>query len=82
MSAFEPATGNSTTPVRPRMRKAERKKQLLSHAKQLFITLGYQDTTTEKIARAAGSLEPVLYRTSDSKNAVFGGVARDLEKRL
>ena len=37
----------------PRMRKADRKRQLLSQAKHLFVTLGYQNTTTEKIARAA-----------------------------
>jgi AcrR family transcriptional regulator len=55
----------------PRMRKAERKRQLLGHAKQLFVKLGYQDTTTERIARAAGVSEPVLYRHFESKKALF-----------
>jgi AcrR family transcriptional regulator len=55
----------------PRMRKADRKRQLLAHAKQLFVTLGYTDTTTEKIARAAGVTEPVLYRHFESKKALF-----------
>ena len=54
-----------------RMRKAERKRQLLAHAKHLFLTHGYQDTTTEKIARAAGVSEPVLYRHFESKRALF-----------
>jgi AcrR family transcriptional regulator len=54
-----------------RMRKADRKRQLLQHAKQLFVTLGYQDTTTEKIAAAAGVTEPVLYRHFESKKALF-----------
>jgi AcrR family transcriptional regulator len=54
-----------------RMRKAERKRQLLAHAKQLFVTLGYQATTTEKIAEAAGVTEPVLYRHFESKKALF-----------
>ncbi len=54
-----------------RMRKAERKRQLLQHAKQLFVTLGYQDTTTEKIADAAGVTEPVLYRHFENKKALF-----------
>ena len=47
------------------MRKADRKRQLMQHAKQLFVTLGYQHTTTEKIAQAAGVTEPVLYRHFD-----------------
>src|SRR5437870_13360297 len=54
-----------------RMRKADRKRQLLQHAKQLFVTLGYQATTTEKIAAAAGVTEPVLYRHFESKKALF-----------
>src|SRR5262249_55489924 len=32
---------------------------------------GYQDTTTEKIAAAAGVTEPVLYRHFESKKALF-----------
>jgi AcrR family transcriptional regulator len=54
-----------------RLRKAERKRQLLAHAKQLFVKHGYQDTTTEKIAGAAGVSEPVLYRHFQSKKALF-----------
>jgi TetR/AcrR family transcriptional regulator len=55
----------------PRLRKGERKRQLLAHAKQLFVSLGYHATTTEKIAAAAGVSEPVLYRHFDSKKALF-----------
>jgi AcrR family transcriptional regulator len=54
-----------------RMRKAERKRQLLMHAKQLFVTLGYQATTTEKIAAAAGVSEPVLHRHFANKKMLF-----------
>lgn len=54
-----------------RLTKAERRRQLLAHAKQLFVTLGYHATTTEKIAAAAGVTEPVLYRHFDSKKALF-----------
>src|SRR5262249_59592085 len=61
-----------------RMRKAERKRQLLAHAKQLFVTLGYQSTTTEKIARAAGVSEPVLYRHFDNKKALFLEVLQEI----
>jgi AcrR family transcriptional regulator len=63
-----------------RMRKADRKRQLLAHAKQLFVTLGYQDTTTEKIAKAAGVTEPVLYRHFESKKALFMEVLREIRQ--
>ena len=64
----------------PRMRKADRKRQLLAHAKHLFVTLGYQNTTTEKIARAAGVSEPVLYRHFESKKALFLEVLREIRE--
>jgi AcrR family transcriptional regulator len=62
------------------MRKAERKRQLLTHAKQLFVTLGYQNTTTGKIARAAGVSEPVLYRHFESKKALFLEVLQEIRE--
>lgn len=80
MSAIEQSSGNQTTPVKPRMRKAERRRQLLAHAKQLFMTLGYQDTTTDKIARAAGVSEPVLYRHFESKKALFLAVLQEIRE--
>lgn len=61
-----------------RMRKADRKRQLMQHAKQLFVTLGYHHTTTEKIAQAAGVTEPVLYRHFDSKKILFLEVLDDI----
>jgi len=70
MSASESPRLDSPKPA-ARMRRADRKQQLLAHAKQLFVTLGYQNTTTEKIARAAGVSEPMLYRHFDSKKALF-----------
>jgi AcrR family transcriptional regulator len=62
------------------MRKAERKRQLLTHAKRLFVTLGYQNTTTEKIASAAGVSEPVLYRNFGSKKALFLEVLQEIRQ--
>ncbi|MSQ93038.1 MAG: TetR/AcrR family transcriptional regulator [Gemmataceae bacterium] len=61
-----------------RMCKADRKRQLMRHAKQLFVTLGYQQTTTEKIAQAAGVTEPVLYRHFHSKKKLFLEVLDDI----
>ena len=63
-----------------RLRKAERKRQLLAHAKQLFVDHGYQDTTTEKIAQAAGVTEPVLYRHFESKKALFLEVLQEIRQ--
>ena len=63
-----------------RLTKAERKRQLLAHAKQLFVTLGYQDTTTEKIARAAGISEPVLYRHFESKKTLYLEVLKEIRE--
>lgn len=57
--------------VTARLRRTERKRQILQHAQELFVALGYQHTTTDKIARAAGVTEPVLYRHFPSKKALF-----------
>jgi AcrR family transcriptional regulator len=64
----------------PRLRKAERKRQLLATAKRLFVTHGYTATTTEKIAQAAGVSEPVLYRHFESKKALFLEVLREVRE--
>ncbi len=70
----KPAKSKATA----RMRSPERKRQLMEHAKHLFVTLGYQHTTTEKIAQAAGVTEPVLYRHFKSKKALFIEVLDDI----
>ena len=71
---------NEASRPTPRMTKAERKRQLLTHAKQLFVQLGYRETTTEKIAAAAGVTEPVLYRHFDSKKALFLEVLEEIRE--
>jgi AcrR family transcriptional regulator len=65
-------------PDAARLTRAERKRQLLAQAKQLFATLGYHATTTEKIAAAAGVTEPILYRHFDSKKALFMEVLEEV----
>jgi AcrR family transcriptional regulator len=71
---------NRRVKVKPksRMRKADRKHQLMQRAKQLFVKLGYQHTTTQKIAQAAGVTEPVLYRHFSSKKTLFLEVLDDI----
>jgi TetR/AcrR family transcriptional regulator len=63
-----------------RLRKAERKRQLVARAKELFLSLGYQHTTTEKIAQAAGVTEPVLYQHFASKKALFLAVLEEIRQ--
>jgi TetR/AcrR family transcriptional regulator len=77
MTAPQRSRGDGSQPA-GRMRKADRKRQLLAHAKQLFVTHGYQNTTTEKIAAAAGVTEPVLYRHFESKKALFLEVLQEI----
>jgi TetR/AcrR family transcriptional regulator len=79
MSAPQRRRGEAPKPP-ARMRKADRKRQLLAHAKHLFVTLGYQATTTEKIAGAAGVSEPVLYRHFPSKKALFLEVLHEIRQ--
>jgi AcrR family transcriptional regulator len=62
------------------MARADRKRQLMEHAKELFVTLGYLATTTEKIATAAGVTEPVLYRHFESKRALFLEVLHEIRQ--
>jgi AcrR family transcriptional regulator len=81
MPMSAPQRRRADAPKAPeRMRKAERKRQLLAHAKQLFVSLGYKDTTTEKIARAAGVSEPMLYRHFESKRALFLEVLKEIRE--
>jgi TetR/AcrR family transcriptional regulator, cholesterol catabolism regulator len=66
--------------VTKRLRQADRKRQLLTHAKQLFLTLGYHATTTEKIAQSAGVTEPIVYRHFDDKKGLFLEVLREIRE--
>jgi AcrR family transcriptional regulator len=79
MSAPEPRSAKADKAA-GRLRKSERKRQLLQHAKQLFVTHGYHATTTEKIAAAAGVTEPVLYRHFENKKALFLEVLKEIRQ--
>jgi AcrR family transcriptional regulator len=69
MASSQPRRNAAPRAARPT--KAERKRQLLGCAKQLFVTQGYPATTTEQIAAAARVTEPVLLRYFDGKKACF-----------
>jgi len=81
MSMSAPQRRRAETPKRPgRVRKAERKRQLLEHAKALFIADGYQNTTTAKIALAAGIGEPMLCSLFETKEALFLEVLQEIRE--
>src|SRR4051794_3199096 len=61
-----------------RISNAERRRQLLGHAKQLFAQLGYGNTTTEQVAAAAGVRESVLLRHFGNKTALLREVLQEL----
>jgi len=63
-----------------RLPRTNRKLQLLTQAKKLFLSIGYRAATTEKIAQAAGMSEPALHRHFDDKKALFLEVLRDIRE--
>jgi AcrR family transcriptional regulator len=65
-----------------RLPQADRKRLLLTNAKEQFLTVGVHATTIEKIAQAAGVSEPVLYRHFDDKKALFLEVLRDIRETM
>ncbi len=54
-----------------RMRSADRRRQLLDVAADLFAKRGYRGTTTAELAREAGITEPILYRHFENKLDLF-----------
>jgi AcrR family transcriptional regulator len=79
MTASDQSRSKKAKPT-ARLRKADRKRQLMDCAKQLFVSLGYQQTTTQRIADAAGVSEPVLYRHFANKKALFLDVLDDIRQ--
>jgi AcrR family transcriptional regulator len=61
-------TGASDT---RRLRSNERREQLLSVAARLFAESGYEATTMDHVALAAGVTKPLLYQHFESKHALY-----------
>lgn len=60
----------------------ERRRQLLDAALGAFARDGFQGTSMNRIAEAAGVTKPVLYQHFASKRALFGEVLGDVGERL
>jgi AcrR family transcriptional regulator len=61
-------TGAETT---KRLRSNERREQLLGVASSLFAAAGYDATTMDQVAVAAGVTKPLLYQHFESKHALY-----------
>jgi AcrR family transcriptional regulator len=60
-----------TSPAPPRMNGADRRDQLCSVARDLFVVTGFRGTTTSAVADAAGVSEALLIKHFGSKEALF-----------
>jgi AcrR family transcriptional regulator len=70
----QPATKTvAPTPVR-RLRRAERREQLLAAATQAFARTGFAATSLDDIAEAAGISRVLLYRHFESKTDLYRAV--------
>jgi len=58
-------------PETRRLRSTERREQLLGVASALFARNGYDATTMDQVAQAAGVTKPLLYQHFDSKHALY-----------
>lgn len=65
-----------------RMPRRERRAQLLDLATAVFTDQGYQGTSMDDIARAAGVTKPVLYQHFASKEALYSEVIGVLGENL
>jgi AcrR family transcriptional regulator len=69
------------TPV-PRLRRAERREQLLAAATQAFARTGFAATSLDDIAAAAGISRVLLYRHFESKTDLYRAVLDRAVARL
>ena len=67
---------------RARLTRTEREKQLLDVALRLFIERGYQGTSIEELARAAGVTRPIIYAHFGSKDGIYLACLRRARQEL
>jgi len=68
--------------VAPRLPAAQRRTQLVDAAMQIFAAEGYQKTTMDAVAAAAGVTKPVLYQHFPSKRDLFLELLRTVGRHL
>lgn len=62
---------NQKTPRRRRLRKEDRREELLEAAAEIFRKKGYQETSTAEIAEHAGVVEGTIYRYFATKRELL-----------
>jgi AcrR family transcriptional regulator len=65
-----------------RLPAAERRRQLLDSALEVFATRGFHGASMNDVADAAGVTKPVLYQHFDSKRKLFIELLEDVGSRL
>jgi AcrR family transcriptional regulator len=75
-------TNLADRPATPRLPAAERRRQLLDVALEMFAARGYHETSMNDVAEAAGVTKPVLYQHFASKRALYEELVEELGRRL
>jgi AcrR family transcriptional regulator len=75
-------TNLADRPATPRLPAAERRRQLLDVALEMFAARGYHETSMNEVAEAAGVTKPVLYQHFASKRALYEELVDELGHRL
>jgi AcrR family transcriptional regulator len=60
----------------------ERREAILRHARKLFADRGFQATTMDDVATAAGFTKPILYQHFRSKDALYTELLGTIAERL
>lgn len=68
--------------MRSRLPAAERRRQLLVVARDIFAERGFHATSMDDVAEAAGVTKPVLYQHFASKRALYTELLDDVAARL
>src|SRR6476620_6238480 len=79
---LESAALNTSIPKKIRLPRAERELQILEVALEMFISKGYQGTSMEDIAEAAGISRPIVYNLFGTKDAIYLACLRDARQHL
>lgn len=75
-------TDPTTSRTAQRLPAAERRRQLLTAAVDVFADHGFSGASMNDVAEAAGVTKPVLYQHFASKKALYGELVEDLGRHL
>jgi AcrR family transcriptional regulator len=74
--------GNTRREPSQRMRRADRREQILRAAARAFGRAGFATTNLDDVAREAGVTRAILYRHFDSKADIYRAVLDQAQRRL